>query len=120
MAMKRILLSALAMATITQAAPSAAQTASAVDLSDMSCLLAAAEEDPTATKEVSDSMTLLAIYYVGKLYGRNPAFDMDSFVRTNADALDKMSAEGGLVRCSEELGKRGDALTRAGNILQGK
>jgi len=119
--MKRTLFSTLTAAILLSAAPSPVQAAaSAIDLADMSCLLAAAEEDPEATKEVSDSMTLLAIYYVGKLYGRNPAFDIDTFVRVNAEALDKESRSESLQRCSTELGQRGDALVKAGSSLQGK
>ena len=119
--MKRTFFSALTLLSLLSAAPSPAQAAaSAMDLADMGCLLAAAEDDPEATKEVSDSMTLLAIYYVGKLYGRNPAFDIDSFVRTNAEALDKEARSESLQRCSTELGQRGDALVKAGNSLQGK
>ena len=70
-------LSRLPLALMLAAAPlpAFAQTAE-TPMADMKCMMAAGSIDPASPKEQQDAMMLMAVFYVGKVYGRNPAFDV--------------------------------------------
>ncbi|MBK8630330.1 MAG: hypothetical protein IPN84_09010 [Sphingomonadales bacterium] len=83
-------------------------------MADMKCMMAAGSIDPASPKEQQDAMMLMAVFYVGKVYGRNPAFDVSGFVSQNKAELEAIDIGAELKRCTSEFGKRGEALSKLG------
>ena len=93
--------------------PAFAQAAE-TQMADMKCMMAAGSIDPASPKEQQDAMMLMAVFYVGKVYGRNPAFDVSAFVTQNKTELEAIDVGTELKRCTAEFGQRGEALSKLG------
>ncbi len=110
MTLSRLPLALMLAATPLPAFAQSAETA----MADMKCMMAAGSIDPASPKEQQDAMMLMAVFYVGKVYGRNPAFDVSGFVNQNKTELEAIDVAAEIQRCTAEFGKRGEALSKLG------
>lgn len=100
-------------AVLLAGAPAQAQSGDPV-YDDTKCLVASGSEDPSASQEDKDALLTLGVFFMGKLYGRNPSFDIEKYINSKGGALDQIDTAKELLRCSDELGKRGAALAKMG------
>lgn len=94
-----------------------AQTASATEAGDARCLAAISIIIAVGGAEEAKRLTPVAIYFVGKLYGRNPAIDLTATLKrslANATEADLRAAVPG---CAAELGRAGEAMKSAGAAI---
>jgi hypothetical protein len=109
----------IALLALGSAAQAAQQAPATTEESDARCLAvfsaAAASED----KAAQDGGKVGAIYFAGKLRGRNPSVDFETVLRRAFPSLEANSAQDGK-RCVAELQSMGAAMTAAGAALQKK
>jgi len=92
----------------------------ATELSDTRCVAAFAMMVDQATgDDVKQGATTGLVYFVGKLYGRNPGIDLTAALRPVSDDVGK-NLKTELTRCGAELTAVSAAMTAAGNALQAK
>lgn len=102
------------------AAGAAQAPAPATELSDARCVAAfLVMVDEGKSDDDKQAATVGAVYFAGKLYGRNPNIDLTAALRGAEDEVgNNLKAE--LTRCGAELTTMGTAMTTAGNALQKK
>lgn len=89
------------------------------EASDGRCLIAFATIGSNGTPEQQNAARLGALYFYGKLVGRNPRLDLVSLMKSSAAAV-QASAQTEITRCGGELQSAGSAMQAAGNALQPK
>ena len=109
----------IALLMLGSAAQAGPQIAATTEESDARCLAvfsaAAASEDKAAQEGGKTG----AIYFAGKLRGRNPSVDFETVLRHAFPAL-KANPTQESNRCVAELQSMGAAMTTAGEALQKK
>jgi hypothetical protein len=89
------------------------------EASDGRCLLAFAAIGSNGTPEQQNAARLGALYFYGKLVGRNPRLDLVPLMRTSAAAV-QASAQAEITRCGGELQAAGTAMQAAGQAFEAK
>lgn len=109
----------IALLVLGSAAQAGQQAPATTEDSDARCLavfsIAAGSDD----KEAQEGGKVGAVYFAGKLRGRNPSIDFETALRRVFPALDA-NATKDRERCVAELRSAGAALTTAGAALQQK
>lgn len=103
------------------AAAAAAAVPATADMQDLRCVAAFAAMSNFATKQ-DDKTKLLAgmLYYIGKLDGRSPGFDLDGQLTLLVDQPDYVTRQlgGDVERCAEEVKQRGNQLEAIGGAMK--
>jgi hypothetical protein len=95
------------------AAPAAAQDAE--NSADIRCALAAmAMVGATQDATMKQQATMAALYYVGRLDGRNPNLDLEARLRQEMAKMAPQELAGEAQRCGQQLMVRGKALQAIG------
>lgn len=84
---------------------------------DMKCFVVIAELPETiedADEELEQSAMMMVAYFVGKMFGRDPGFDIAQANETYADRIDAMDYEIEFERCLAEFNSVGDKMVAAG------
>jgi hypothetical protein len=92
---------------------------SAAEDADARCLGVFSLEADSDDKASQDNGKVGAVYFAGKLRGRNPAVDFETMLRRAIPALEASLASE-KVRCFTELRAVGTAMAAAGNALEKK
>jgi hypothetical protein len=96
------------------AAPAAAQDAE--NTADIRCALAAmAMVGATQDATMKQQATMAALYYVGRLDGRNPNLDLEARLRQEMARMAPQELAGEALRCGQQLMVRGKALQAIGD-----
>lgn len=111
------LLAAMPLAAQTPAAPPATARIATTRTEDLRCLLLASELVGTGNAEQKDAGTKAALYYAGKLLGREPNLDLSAVSKIEIVAMATLDREAGLRRCGTELQLTGGKLQAAGAAL---
>ena len=91
----------------------------AVNEADLRCLAGMAVALGNAEGDTANALNLGMIYYLGKIDGRTPDFDVeDGIRRLLVDDPSGSSLAGELGRCGTELQKRGKDMIAIGEALQ--
>jgi hypothetical protein len=88
------------------------------EASDGRCLLAFAAIGSNGTPEQQNAARLGALYFYGKLVGRNPRLDLVPLMRSSATAV-QAQAQAEITRCGNELQSAGAAMQAAGTAMNG-
>ena len=113
-------------AAFVMATPLAAQTTSAAPANatiaitrtdDLRCLLLVRELIGSGNAEQKESGTKAALYFAGKLLGREPGLDLSAAAMTEIVAMKTMDRQAGYRRCGAELQLAGVKLQAAGAAL---
>jgi len=108
---------AIALLLLGSAAQAGQQSPETAEDRDGRCLavfsLAASSED----KDTQEGGKIGAIFFAGKLRGRNPSVDFEKILRRAIPALEIKGGDDG-ERCGAELTAMGTAMTAAGAALQ--
>jgi hypothetical protein len=89
---------------------------------DLRCLAALASITPgDSDQDRANGMQIGALYFAGKILGRNPGIDLTAALTSELAAVgsDKM-LQGELQRCAAELQAAGDKLIATGSAMQGR
>jgi hypothetical protein len=87
-------------------------------LADIRCVAVGVRSAEKPDSQQKSTGTLLVLYYIGRLDGRNPTLDVEKLL---SEQIGKMTdadyaAEG--IRCSRDLTKKGAQITRIGEDMQ--
>lgn len=104
----------LALALALAAAPIPAV---ATEASDARCLASISYLIGIAKEEQSKDLTIVAIYFAGKLYGRNPAIDLTATLKAIVAGASENDLRAEAPRCATELATAGEALQAAGTAI---
>ena len=105
----------LALLLLAQAAPAAPAPSPAQ--ADARCIVAFGSMAGSDTEEVQRAAQLGALYFYGKLLGREPAVDLKAAMTAAATAV-TANVRPELLRCGTELQRSGEALRAVGQALQ--
>ena len=83
-------------------------------LDDMACFLIMGAVADRAPEEIRNDGNMILMYFVGKLYGREPAFDMRAALARYNPVIDAMDQPPQIVRCLAEFGGMAASLQAAG------
>ena len=108
-----MMLLALALAAM----PAAAETLPATEAEDARCLAAISYLIGVGSAEDQQKLTPLAIYFAGKLYGRNPTIDLTATLKNNLSSATEAELRAAVPRCAADLGRAGQAMQNAGAAL---
>ena len=61
--------------------------------------------------------TMLMLYYLGRLEGRNPKFDFEDRLVTNIETMKPSEYESETKRCGTALSEKGQQITKIGKDL---
>ena len=120
--MIRLLIGAFA---LLSAMPLAAQTNSVASTGriavtraeDLRCLLLVSELVGSGNAEQKESGTKAALYFAGKLLGREPGLDLTAAAKIEIVAMGTFDRQAGYQRCGAELKLTGEKLQAAGAAL---
>lgn len=84
---------------------------------DLRCLLLVSELVGAGSAEQKEAGTKAALYFAGKLLGREPGLDLPTVAKTEIIAMEKMDRQAGYQRCGAELQLAGIKLQTAGTAL---
>lgn len=99
-------------------APAAAPVALTPERADARCLTAFGMMASNGQADVQRASQLGALYFYGKLLGRNPAIDLKATMLDAARAV-APDAKGELRRCGAEMEVAGKSMIAVGNALGG-
>lgn len=84
---------------------------------DLRCLLLVSELVGTGNAEQKEAGTKAALYFAGKLLGREPGLDLTAVAKTEIVAMETFDRKAGYQRCGAELQLTGAKLQAAGAAL---
>ncbi|MEO1043990.1 MAG: hypothetical protein AAFX04_00965 [Pseudomonadota bacterium] len=107
---------ALAASALTMAPAQAQMRMSADTADDVDCIIALSTIDDGGA---TDDIETAAIYFFGKLNGRNPELDLEAAIRARFAALtdENASFEAIALECSAEVVEQGQYLESVGQAL---
>ena len=105
-----------ALLILAQAAPAAAAVPLTPERADARCLAAFASLASGTDAGVQRASQLGALYFYGKLVGRNPGLDLKAAM-LDASRMVALNTRSELQRCGEEMERSGQALIAVGNAL---
>ncbi len=108
------LLTALPLAAQTQAVAPADAKIALTRTDDLRCLLLVSELIGTGTAAQKEAGTKAALYFAGKILGREPGLDLTAAAKTEIVAMEKIDRPAGYQRCGAELQLIGVKLQAAG------
>lgn len=108
------LLSALPLAAQTTLVAPATAKIALTRTEDLRCLLLVSELIGTGTAEQKEAGTKAALYFAGKILGREPGLDLTAAAKTEIVAMEKIDRQAGYQRCGAELQLIGVKLQAAG------
>lgn len=111
------LLSALPLAAQTKPTAPANAKIALTRTEDLRCLLLTSELISTGTPEQKDAGTKAALYFAGKLLGREPGLDLPAVAKIEIAAMQGADRNAGYMRCGAELQLTGTKLQAAGAAL---
>lgn len=89
-------------------------------ISDLKCFAVYTRELGTISDEVGDGSGMVEsgqVFFAGKLYGRDPRFDLAAAFKRYPTAVDPDHSEDDLDRCDEEISMREHAMDMASLTL---
>lgn len=110
-------LSAVPLAAQTTPVAPANATIAITRKDDLRCLLLVSELVGSGNAEQKESGTKAALYFAGKLLGREPGLDLSAAAKTEFAAMETMDRNAGFRRCGAELQLAGVKLQAAGAAL---
>ncbi len=115
--MKKVITAAVLTATLLLA--SGAQAQGAETANDLKCILvfsvaASGQADPAARAGAG----MAVLYFVGRIEGRTPGFDIENGLRTEAGKLTGVSAKSEFIRCGAALKSKGEELQAIGRGMK--
>jgi hypothetical protein len=116
MDMRKVMMLAAALAALGPAA-GAAPAGSAQD-GDLRCYIAATALARSPDRQRASSAAAMSLYYLGRLDGRDPHYDLIGHMKTVAPGLSGPQLELLLTSCSQTLAARGQALNRDAAALR--
>jgi hypothetical protein len=105
-------------AAVLAAVATAARAADPAPAADVRCLAVASFLAGNADPKVQNAGVLAALYYLGKLDGREPGMDLEARLKEVAMQLSPKDIQSEAVRCGAELGARGKTMNEIGLRLQ--
>ena len=96
----------------------AARAADDVSAADIRCLAVATLLSSNADPNVKNAGLMAALYYLGKVDGRDPRLDLESRLKQEFLQLSAQQVQAEASRCGAELGVRGKAVSEIGARLQ--
>ena len=106
-----LLASSAALAQAPQAAPSTGDPV----LDDMLCFMVGGNPPPQANEQQRAAFLTMGTYYVGKLFGRDPNFDLAASAEMYGNRLENVDYGAQLQRCNQEFMEVGRRLQAFGN-----
>ena len=82
---------------------------------DLKCFVLAGNPPQDATPDERQSFALVAVFFTGKLYGRDPEFSIAAAAATYKARLETMDFEAEFQRCVAEFDSVGAKLSAFGN-----
>ena len=107
-----LLLSAWALAPL----PLLAQDAET--LADIRCVAVGIRSAELPDSHQKSTGTLLVLYYIGRLDGRNPTLDIEKLVTDQIARMNDADYSAESLRCSRDLTAKGVQITRLGDDLR--
>jgi hypothetical protein len=97
---------------------SAAPPQDAASTADFQCLIASfAVVGMDEDKKAAEGGMIMSLYYLGKIDGRFPGFNLEPAVKAAAERLTDAELPALIARCADEFGKRGEYLSAMGQRL---
>lgn len=118
---RTIILSAAVFAGAATAARAADPTPApaSAPASDLRCLAVASILASNSDPNLKNAGVMAALYYLGKLDGREPGLDLEARLKQEFTQLTPQEIQPEGMRCGAELAARGKAMTEIGARLQG-
>ena len=115
----RTMLAAITMSLAIFAAPANAQVAGH-NPNDLKCAVVGLTIAGTAGANAQQQQagTLIALYYLGRVQGAEPAVDLQALITREAEALTIATLETERVRCAQEFSAMGQAMVRMGEGMR--
>ncbi len=110
-------LSAMPLAAQTTPAAPAAGRIATTRTEDLRCLLLVSELVGAGDAAQKEAGTKAALYFAGKLLGREPGLDLSAVAKTEIVAMATFDRQAGYQRCGAELKLTGEKLQAAGAAL---
>lgn len=111
------LLSAMPLAAQTPLVAPATARIATTRTDDLRCLLLMSDLVASGTAEQKDAGTKAALYFTGKLLGREPGLDLAAVAKTEIVAMETYDRQAGYQRCGAELKLTGVKLQAASAAL---
>jgi hypothetical protein len=73
---------------------------------------------PQSTEQVRGAGTMIAIHYIGKIYGRTPDIDLEAALVRLSESMTPAELDAERIRCGTEFQVLGNALTAMGERMQ--
>ncbi|HEY9216555.1 MAG TPA: hypothetical protein VIO94_00790 [Phenylobacterium sp.] len=107
-------------ATAVLAAPGGLAAQAPVDpgRDDVRCLLVAVKASQQPENETQ--ALIGALYFIGKLDGRNPQFDLEKVALTELRTMNEATTKSESVRCMREMRARGAKLRALGESIRAR
>lgn len=97
----------------------AAEDAAAANQADAACIaITAAGLALNKDEALRPGLMSSIAYYIGRIRGRSPAYDLEAGIRAQLSRLQNGAAVAEATRCSEELKTMGEEMTAIGRSLQ--
>src|SRR5262249_54977409 len=93
------------------------ETAEADNNADLRCLAAAAAAANTADRGMQVAATISTMYWLGRLEGRKPNFDLERHLTATAQHMNEADLKAETVRCGELLRAKGLELQTVGQHM---
>ena len=105
-----LLASSAALAQAPQAAPSTGDPV----LDDMLCFMVGGNPPPQANEQQRAAFLTMGTFYTGKLFGRDPGFELGAAAKKYGSRLDNVDYAAQLQRCNQEFMRVGQKLLEFG------
>jgi hypothetical protein len=106
-------------AAVLAAAATGARAADPAPAPDLRCLAVASVLASNSDPNVKNAGVMAALYYLGKLDGRDPGLDLETRLRQEVTQLSPQEIQSETLRCGAELAARGKTMNEIGLRLQG-
>lgn len=94
--------------------PVLAPSAGDVVRDDFICFIAMSAVGSQAPEDIQDSFKLVAMYFTGKLYGRDPELEMREVIASYSAEIERLDQQSELRRCLDEFQQVGTRLSAIG------
>ncbi|MBN8606041.1 MAG: hypothetical protein J0L81_03915 [Caulobacterales bacterium] len=117
--MMRMMLAAVTIGLAAFAAPANAQV-TGHNPNDLKCAVVGLTIAGTAGANAQQQQagTLIALYYLGRVQGAEPAADLQALITREAEALTLATLETERMRCATEFSAMGQAMVRMGESMR--